>query len=116
MASAWLLLAIPCLILLGTLPVAGEEPGKTPDQYIAVEVKGKLKAGIVAIGGETTGYLIVAKGVTWELDFGSNQELKKLADSLDGKIVIVKGNYEVRAGVEIKQRHIVTVKGLEAAK
>jgi hypothetical protein len=30
-------------------------------------------------GGETTGTTITAKGVTWELDFGKNAELRKTA-------------------------------------
>ncbi|MCA9070409.1 MAG: hypothetical protein KDA84_15865 [Planctomycetaceae bacterium] len=37
---------------------------------ISVKVIGTLKAGIVAIGGETTGTTITAKNITWELDFG----------------------------------------------
>jgi hypothetical protein len=115
MTSHWVLLTIPCLLCLLSASIAAEAGGKPADQYIQVEIKGKLQAGIVAIGGETTGYAITAKGANWELDFGAHAELRKLADSLDGKTVIVKGTYEIRTGVEIKQRHIVAVTGLKPA-
>ena len=111
----WFLLAAPFLLVLASLSMAADAPAKAPDQYIHVEVKGKLKAGLVAIGGETTGYVIVARGANWELDLGANAELRKLADGLDGKAVIVKGSYEARPGVEVKQRHIVTVTSLKEA-
>jgi len=82
---------------------------------IEVDVVGKLRTGIVAIGGETTGATITAEGITWELDFGKDLALRAAADKLDGKAVRVRGNLKQRKGVEIKQRWIVTVSGLEAA-
>jgi hypothetical protein len=111
----WVLFAVPLLFLFANLSMAADQPAKTPDQQILVEIKGKLQAGLMAIGGETTGYAITAKGATWELDFGANADLRKLADSLDGKTVVVKGSYEVRPGVEIKQRHVVTVTSLKGS-
>jgi hypothetical protein len=117
MSPHLLLLTVPCLALLASLAMAADEPTKTADEYIQVEIKGKLKTGLMAIGGETTGYAIVAKGATWELEFGANAELRKRAEALDDRMVIVKGKYELRRGVEVKQRHIVTVTNLmEAAK
>jgi hypothetical protein len=116
-----LLITVPVVALALATSLFAAEPagagGKDADQYIQVEIKGKLEAGIVAIGGETTGYAIRAKGASWELDFANNQESRRLADSLGGKTVIVKGSFEIRKGVEIKQRQIVTVSSLkEAAK
>lgn len=115
MTPQWLLLSVPLLMFLASMAMAADETAKSPDQYIHVEIKGKLKTGIVAIGGETTGTLIVARGATWELDLGNDQDLRKLAESLGGKTVIVKGSYEIRAGVEVKQRHIVVVQSLKEA-
>jgi hypothetical protein len=110
------LFAVVLLLTLAGLSMADAAQGApAPTEYIQVEIKGKLKTGLVAIGGETTGTVIVAKGATWELDFAGNAELQKLAGTLGGKTVIVKGSYEVRAGVEIKQRHIVTVTSLKEA-
>jgi hypothetical protein len=117
MSENCLLVAVPVMgLLFATILSAAEPAGaKDPEQYIQVEIKGKLQAGLVAIGGETTGYAITAKGANWELDFGNNQDLKKLADLLDGKTVIVKGAFEIRPGVEIKQRQIVKVTSLKEA-
>lgn len=83
---------------------------RSAEEGISVTVVGTLKTGVVAIGGETTGTTIKVKGITWELDFGKNDELKKAAEALDGKKVIVQGSLERRTGVEVKERWIVTVK------
>ncbi len=80
-----------------------------------IEAKGKLSTGIMAIGGETTGTILTTKKGTWELDFGGNEKLRKLADKLNGKMVVVRGVPERREGVEIKERRIIKVDGLEAA-
>lgn len=83
-------------------------------EYVKVEVKGTLNAGVMAIGAETTGYTIAARGVTWELEF-EDDALRKRADALDGKTVVVSGTLESRRGVEIRTRTIVTVKTLREA-
>jgi hypothetical protein len=80
-----------------------------------IQVQGKLSTGIMAIGGETTGTILTTKGGTWELDFAGNKQLRKLADRLNGKTVIVTGTPERREGVEIKERRIIKVKTLESA-
>jgi hypothetical protein len=83
------------------------------EESITVTVTGTLKTGIAAIGGETTGATITAREVTWELDFGKNEELRKAADKWSGQQVTVTGSLERRAGVEVKQRWIVTVSSLK---
>jgi hypothetical protein len=106
-------------ILLGAASMAAEkEPdGKKAemDDSIAVTVRGVLRTGVVAVGGETTGVTITAKKITWELSFDKNAELQRAAEKLDGKQVVVQGSLERRAGVEVKERWIVTVTGLAAA-
>lgn len=82
---------------------------------ITVRVVGKLQTGVFAIGGETTGTMITANGITWELDFGDNEKLRKEATSLNGQQVRVRGTLERKRGVEIKERWIVTVTKLQAA-
>lgn len=84
-------------------------------ESITVQVVGKLKTGIVAIGGETTGTTITAKEVTWELDLGKDEKLRAEAEKLDGKLALVKGTLERRPGLAIKERWIVTVSELRAA-
>jgi hypothetical protein len=83
--------------------------------YIKVEVKGTVKTGIMAIGGETTGTIIVTPSGTLELDFGKNKELHETAQKLNNKSAVARGTLTVRKGVAIKQRLIVTVKSLAAA-
>jgi len=62
-----------------------------------------------------TGTTITAKGVTWELDLGRNDDLRKKAEKLNGKLAIIRGELTRRGGVEIKERWIVKVSSLEAA-
>jgi hypothetical protein len=83
------------------------------EESITVTVVGTLRTGIVAIGGETTGTTITAKGIKFELDFGKKAELRAAAEKLDGKLVTVSGTLERRAGVEIKERWIVTVTSMK---
>jgi hypothetical protein len=85
------------------------------DESIEVTVTGKLATGIAAIGGETTGTTITANKVTWELDFGKNEALRAAAEKLDGQQVTVTGVLDKRAGVEVRERWIVTVASLKRA-
>ena len=84
------------------------------EDSINVTVVGTLRTGIFAIGGETTGTTITAKGITWELDLGKNAAMRKAAQKFNGKKVIVQGSLERRKGVEIKERWIVTITGIQA--
>ena len=93
----------------------GRTGGGAADESIEVVVRGTLRTGMMAIGGETTGTTVSARGATWELDLGSNPKWKAQAESLSGKRVVVTGSLEVRPGVERRQRWILTVKSLEAA-
>ncbi len=97
---------------VATLAAAGEV---RMDESIEVVVTGTLRTGIMAIGGETTGTTITARGATWELDLGREGALRSRAESLSGKRAVVRGSLEVRPGVEKRQRWIVTVTALEAA-
>ncbi len=99
----------------GVKTVNGKPVDGAVEDSITVTIVGTLRTGIVAIGGETTGTTITAKGVTWELDFGKNTEFRNLAEKFDGKKVVVQGRLERRRGIEIKERWIVTVTGFRAA-
>ena len=83
----------------------------------AANFEGTLHTGIVAIGGETTGIVLKTKADgQYELDLNKSDQLQKLADTLNGKKVVVKGDYKPRAGVEVKERRIILVKSIEAAR
>jgi hypothetical protein len=112
--SKWLVLASFLLIIgTGAVARAAEPLAANGEQYIKVEIKGVLKTGVVAIGGETTGITITAGKVTWELEI-KGQTLLALAQQLDGKTVLVKGELHVTSGVEIPVRSILTVTELKA--
>jgi hypothetical protein len=92
-----------------------QPPAEEPAEYVRVTVKGKLKTGLVAIGGETTGTAITADGITWELELGQNEALLDHSRQLDGQTVLVRGRLRRTPGVEIRERWIVTVRSLEPA-
>jgi hypothetical protein len=95
-------------VLLAILaPAAAEE--KKPDTSIRLEIKGTVATGIVAIGGETTGSVITTKQ-------GFGCELAGLKDEkLNKKTAIVEGTFQIKEGVEIRQRSILTVTSAKEA-
>jgi hypothetical protein len=99
-----------------TMAALGPSPAApSPGDYIKVEVRGTLRTGMMAIGGETTGTVIRARGATWELDLRPLLGGEARVASLDGKTVVVKGSLDVRRGVERRERTILTVTSLEPA-
>lgn len=114
--SLWIAAGMMTMVAAAVSGTAPSDAGKKePDEYIKVEVKGTLRHGIAAIGGETTGTVITAKGVTWELDLRQDPKFGKQADRLNGQRVVVTGTLEVRPGIEIRRRWIVTVSALKPA-
>lgn len=107
--------ALTLVFLVSAQAFGQAKPPKKSVEFIRVEVQGTLRTGIMAIGGETTGTTITAKGVTWELDLGRGDDLRKKAEKLNGKAALVRGELTRRGGVEIKERWIVKVSSLEAA-
>jgi hypothetical protein len=103
------------LVLLGTVASAAEKPAADVDEIIEVRIVGTLRTGVVAIGGETTGMTITARGVTWELDTGIDPGLRKLAAMMNNSKVEVTGTVEVRQGVERGARTIVAVRVINRA-
>jgi subtilisin family serine protease len=77
---------------------------------------GRLRTDHAALGGETTGTVIVTDdGRVLELDLADDPKLSKLAVRLHGSRVTVRGRLEVRKGVEVPKRRIITVESLAAA-
>src|SRR5439155_9904439 len=95
------------VLLAALAPALAEE--KKPDLSIRLEIKGTVATGIVAIGGETTGAAITTKQ-------GFGCELAGLKDEkLNKKTAIVEGTFDVKPGVEIRQRSILTVTSAKEA-
>lgn len=93
----------------------GASNAKNPQDKIEVQLKGRLRHGIFAIGGETTGTEISASGVRWELDLRGKKSLQKKAARLDGGQAWVKGVLTQRKGVEVPDRRILLVEELKEA-
>lgn len=110
-----LILSISITIASLLIPRISHANEDALSDYIKVEVRGKLNNEIMAIGGETTGVVITANGVTWELDFSNAPNCKKRSKSMNGKVVVVKGELSVKRGVEIRQRWIVKVESIQSS-
>jgi hypothetical protein len=111
-------LRVAVFVLCGLMfgPACGLSAGEDAvEDAITVEVTGTLRTGLMAIGGETTGTVIVANGVSWELDLRALPEVKAKIAEYDGKKVVVSGTFEQRRGVERRKRDIVTVTTLRLA-
>lgn len=107
------------LLLAAALATGAAQAAPVPAQgegQVRLEIVGRLATGLVAFGGETTGVVVRAKGVDWELDLGADAALRKRAQDHSGRAVVVKGTLEPRAGVESRRlRMVVRVTSLEAA-
>jgi ketosteroid isomerase-like protein len=77
-----------CLV---ALPALAAEPAPKK-----VEVKGALRTGVVAIGGETTGTSIETKEGKYEPDFGTVKDPRKKEEELNGRMVVVTGDVNMR--------------------
>lgn len=92
--------------------VNGIPINETVVDSIEVSVVGTLRTGLAAVGGETTGTTITAKGITWELDFAKQPKLRQGLEAVQGKKVHVRGSLDRRRGVETGDRWIVTVSSM----
>lgn len=108
------------------VPVAGQyswdtpsrrpQSGDQPDENAMEKTyTGTLKAGVMAIGAETTGVILETESGIYELDVRANPEADAKVDSLHGKRVVVTGDYQPRPGVEVKERRIIVVRTLREA-
>jgi hypothetical protein len=94
------------LVLVGMMTATVLAEG--PAESINLEIKGKVTTGVVAIGAETTGVVIATPG-------GFGCELAgKVDEKLNGKVCLVKGTFQVKQGVEVRVRNILTVASIEA--
>lgn len=107
----WKCLGLMVLAGLAAWPVLADEK-----EARKVELKGTIQTGVIAIGGETTGILLKTKDNSYELEFGKEKDLRARAEKLNKKMVVVSGLLNLRPGVEVKQRKIITVKSLKEAR
>lgn len=91
-------------LLCGCVETNAQQPG---EPSIEVECHGKLRCGMMAIGGETTGATVTFNKLNWELNLPD--EAKKFAQEHQKELVTVKGKLRKVAGTEKKARWIVDV-------
>jgi hypothetical protein len=105
-----ILLGIALALILRLSLTAADEKG-VPGSF-----EGLLRTGVFAVGGETTGVVLTTRnGEQYELDLGKNPDLRKRAEALNGKAVVVVGECRIVEGIEVKQRRIIVVTKLDAA-
>jgi hypothetical protein len=109
------LLSVAFFGLFVCLMSGANASGEPPTDYIKVEIRGILETGVKAKGGETTGVVIHANDVTWELDMTADKTLLEVAATLNTKTVIVTGTFQKAAGMAVKERNIVKVQTIKAA-
>jgi outer membrane protein OmpA-like peptidoglycan-associated protein len=83
-------------------------PKKDSLQSGATEWTGRVSTGMMAIGGETTGIVLVTDGDQLELQ-PADQAMRQRLQDLNGKTVTVRGTLQTTRGVEIRTRRIIKV-------
>lgn len=94
---------IGCILMSPQVP----QPGSAPQSRLG-EWTGRVETGMMAIGGETTGVRIVtAAGDEFELlaEGAVGTRLRELS----GQQVTLRGRLDVRPGIELNVRRIITV-------
>ena len=79
-----------------------------------ITLQGPLRAGAMAIGGETTGITVSAAGTAWELVLEPRRRAR--AEALHGELVRVEGRLVIRSGIELRRRQLVEVRSLARAR
>ena len=97
---------------------AATQPSVKPDasataESVKVDITGRVKTGVVTIGAETTGAMIAADGIVWELDLQNDEQLVEAARHLGASLARVKGQLKRKAGTEVRDRWIVKVDSLK---
>jgi hypothetical protein len=110
-------LTLALLVLAGVICMMAHDSARAGDkdkkEGKKVELKGIVKTGIVAIGGETTGTIVETKEGNYEL--AVSKELRVDVDKLNKMEAIVTGTLVIRKGLAVKERKIVTVETIKAA-
>lgn len=91
---------------------SAEELSSEPS--VLVEFCGRLRHGVMSIGGESTGTTIAAGPVIWELEL-SDEAKKSFAEDHHKQQVVVTGKLRTIAGTELRIRRIIEVRKIEKA-
>ncbi len=91
---------------------AGQPEATTAVESVKVEITGRVKTGVMTFGAETTGAMIAADGIIWELDFQNDEQVIEAAQKLGASMAQVKGQLKRVSGTEVRDRWIVKVDSL----
>lgn len=93
--------------------VGANEPhiAKPPQTSVTVECRGRLRHGVVAIGGETTGTTITFNRIVYELELKNDAD-QKFAKEHHKEPVVTTGTLRKVPATESKVRWIIYVKAL----
>jgi outer membrane protein OmpA-like peptidoglycan-associated protein len=75
----------------------------------SAEWTGRVQTGMMAVGGETTGIVLTVGNDRFELQAADETMTRQLRD-LNGKTATIRGTLDVRPGVEVQSRRIITVR------
>ena len=98
-------------LILCTFAFAQEPQSSDQPLPVSVECHGRLRHGVVAMGGETTGTTITFNRMMWELDLKDDAQ-QEFAKKHHKGTVTATGTLRKIAGTESKVRWIVDVKTL----
>lgn len=101
-------LVIVVCLGLGTFAAANDV---LSEPSVSVKCSGRLRHGVMAIGGECTGTKITFERMAWELQL-LNPADRAFAEKYNKEAVVVTGSLRKIAGTEVKDRWIVDVKSL----
>lgn len=91
------------------IAVADEaSPKPSPKPSVSVEFSGRIRHGMIAIGGETTGTTISFQRIIWEVQLDNDAE-RTFAEDHNKETVVVTGSLRKVAGIERKDRWIIDV-------
>jgi outer membrane protein OmpA-like peptidoglycan-associated protein len=88
--------------------IAAGKGAAAPTPSGAGEWTGRVTTGMMAIGGETTGILLVTDRDQIELQ-PADEAMRQRLQGLNGKTVTIRGTLETIRGVEVRTRRVIKV-------
>ena len=106
------LIAGLCLLMCAFASAVDSAEQKDVEQSVTVRCHGKLRTGIVSVGGETTGTTITFHKWVWELNL-QDEETVGFSENHNKEPVTAIGTLRKVHGTETKTRWIIDVQTLE---
>lgn len=91
-------------------------PSSPGQEFVKVEIVGRIRTQFRSVGAATTGTLVAANGIVWELDLQQDARMTEVARRLGNSLARIKGTLKMqrqRGGIEARVRWIVGVESLE---